>query len=105
MIPRMKGRPSTDPSSQCVKCGHGIVKRTATKILVQSGTYGTPRTLCWICNRCLPSFLDELEVSMPDDTPRPYTPRRMCRKCYNYVGKYANYCQHCGNDLNDHKEE
>ena len=98
-------RPSNDRDDLCVKCGHWIVKSATTKILVQNGTYGTPRKLCWICNRCLPSFLDELEVSMPDDTVKPYTPRRMCRKCHNYVGKYANYCQHCGNDLNDQKEE
>lgn len=97
-------RPSNDRDDLCVKCGHWIVKSATTKILVQNGTYGTPRKLCWICNRCLPSFLDELEVSMPDDTPRPYTPRRLCRKCYNFVGKYANYCSHCGNDLNTQEE-
>ena len=98
----MRGRPST---AQCVKCSRLISKRISTNILVKSGPYGIPKTLCWICNRCLPAFLDELEVAMPDDAVKTYRPRRMCRKCYNFVGKYANYCSHCGNDLNDQKEE
>lgn len=97
----VRGRPST---AQCVKCSRLISKRISTNILVKSGPYGIPKTLFWICNRCLPAFLDELEVSMPDDTVKPYKPRRLCRKCRNVVGKYANYCHHCGADLNAQAE-
>lgn len=86
-------------NDECNKCGRHISKRDATKILVQSGTYGTPKTLCWLCDRCLPSLLDELEVSMPEDKERPYTPARWCRKCMTTVGKTAVFCYRCGDEL------
>lgn len=90
---------------ECAKCGGEITKRFSTKILVQSGTYGTPKKLCWICDRCLPSFLDELEVAMPDDTKKPRQLRKLCRKCYNFCGTKANYCPHCGDNLNAQAEK
>lgn len=89
--------------NECAKCGRTIVKRDATKILVQSGTYGTPKTLCWLCDRCLPSLLDDLEVSMPEDQPRPYTPAPWCRKCSSTVGKKAVFCPYCGDELASQK--
>lgn len=84
----------------CAKCGNEGMKRSMTALYVKTGVYDPPRILCHICERCLPALLDELEVSMPEEQEkRPYTPRRWCRKCIRDVGKTAQFCPYCGDEL------
>lgn len=100
--------------ANCAKCGHEGMKRNMTGLYVKTSTYDPPRILCYLCDRCLPALLDELEVSMPDEPekkpyiPSHYTARQWCRKCVMHVGKTARFCPYCGDDLSkqiDTKED
>lgn len=51
----------------CAKCGRDGLKRNMYTLSIRAPrNYAAPRTLCHICSRCLPTLLDELEVSMPE---------------------------------------
>lgn len=92
----------------CALCGEWIAKQDMNQLrLSKSGEINRDfRKLCHVCNNCLPKLLDFLEVPEPEAPDRrPYKPRQLCRKCYNFAGNYANYCPHCGNDLNAQDEK
>lgn len=50
----------------CAKCGKEGYKRSMVALLVKTGSYSTPRTLCHVCKGCMAQLLDELEASMPE---------------------------------------
>ena len=50
----------------CAKCGQEREKRFMAQIYIKANGYSPMRVLCHVCERCLPEWLDELEVSMPD---------------------------------------
>ena len=50
----------------CAKCGREGLKKRMAQIYVKNGAYSNMRILCHICPDCMPVFLDELEVSMPE---------------------------------------
>lgn len=92
----------------CAKCGKEGMKSSMTGLHVKASSYNPPRILCYLCDRCLPVLLDELEVSMPEEPERrPYkfNTRQLCRKCYNSTGKTAKFCPYCGDELATQNKE
>lgn len=86
----------------CSLCGEEFPKRDLNKLMFSAAHDSVPKwkKLCGICDRCLPTLLDFLEVSEPEETERkPYSPRQLCRKCYNFAGKTAKFCPYCGDEL------
>ena len=92
----------------CALCGEHHPKRNMTKLYLGQSHHScpTPRKLCSVCDNCFPKLLDFLEVSEPEEPERkPYKPRRWCRKCIRDVGKTANFCPYCGDDLSSQHPE
>lgn len=86
----------------CALCGEDFPMRDLNKLLIGAShsSVPSPKTLCKVCDNCLPKLYDFLEVSEPDDPPeRPYKPRQWCRKCVHDVGKNARFCPYCGDEL------
>ncbi|MBQ8264138.1 MAG: hypothetical protein IJY96_05110 [Oscillospiraceae bacterium] len=52
--------------SCCVKCGREKLKKHMAHIYIKADGISPMRVLCHLCQDCLPGFLDELEVAMPD---------------------------------------
>ena len=53
--------------SNCVKCGRESRIKYMASIYIRPPAYGgAAKILCHICPDCLPEFLDELEVAMPE---------------------------------------
>lgn len=92
----------------CALCGETFAARDLTKIYLGAAhtSCPTPKKLCGVCDRCFPKLLDFLEVPEPEEKERkPYTPQRLCRKCYYNVGKRARFCPYCGDELAKQKEK
>ena len=92
----------------CALCADLHPVRNMNKIMLAKSHVinPTPGKLCFVCDNCFPKLLDFLEVSEPEEpNPRPYKPRRWCRKCIRDVGKNANYCPYCGDDLSSQHSE
>ena len=88
----------------CALCGKEFPKRNLNKLMLSTDHSSVPKLkkLCGICDNCLPKLLDYLEVPEPEDTERrPYKPRQLCRKCYNWAGKTAKFCPYCGDRLDE----
>ncbi len=85
----------------CSVCGKEMPKRTMNKILISYGHSSviSPKLVCHICDDCLPSLFEKLEVAEPEREVKWGKARSYCRKCYYDVGKNALYCSHCGNKL------
>lgn len=86
----------------CAICHYPFPCRDMTKIYMgqSHSSCPTPRKLCNVCDNCFPKLLDFLEVSEPEAPERkPYTPPRLCWKCFRSVGKTAKYCPGCGDEL------
>lgn len=84
----------------CALCGEEKLKLAMNKLSFQASFShgGHPMTMCHVCDRCLPRLLDFLEVQQPE-APRHRSPRKMCGKCRSVVGRNANFCSHCGHEL------
>lgn len=51
---------------KCAKCGKEAEKNTMPALYIRKDSYDTHRILCRFCTDCLPLFLDELGVKMPE---------------------------------------
>lgn len=92
----------------CALCGDNFPTRDLNKLFIGASHSSVPahKTLCKVCDYCLPKLLDFLAVPEPEDKEeRPYTPRRWCRKCIRDVGKTANFCPYCGDELDSQKKD
>ena len=91
----------------CALCGEEFPKRNLNKLMLSTAHSSVTKLkkLCGICDNCLPKLLDFLEVSMPEDQQRPYTPAPWCRKCSATVGKRAKFCPYCGDKLDSQKKK
>ena len=92
----------------CAVCGNDYPMRDMNKIYFgkSHNSCPTPRKLCCVCDSCFPKLLDFLETSEPEEPEKkPYKPRRWCRKCLRDVGKTANFCPYCGDELAKQNKE
>lgn len=92
----------------CALCGEQFPKRDLNKLLMARSHDSVPKTrnLCGLCDNCLPKLLDFLEVPEPEDQERkPYKPRQLCLKCFNFSGKTAKFCPYCGDELATQNKE
>lgn len=88
----------------CSVCGKELPKREMNKIFIgfSQVRYMAPKTLCSVCDDCLPMVYDTLGIIEPDREAKSLSygkPREFCRNCYNTVGKTALFCPHCGKAL------
>lgn len=92
----------------CAVCGNDYPMRDMNKIYFgqSHSSCPTPRKLCSVCDSCFPKLLDFLETPEPEEPEiKPYKPRRWCRKCIRDVGKTANFCPYCGDELAKQNKE
>lgn len=91
----------------CVLCGNGYAKRELDRILCRNGSYGSPKTMAYVCRSCMTSVADFLGVELPDmdaTEHRQYS-GVLCPKCMTYCGSSDRYCRKCGINLKKAKEE
>ena len=50
--------------AHCAKCGRMQEKKRMQRLLYVADRYGTPRILCFLCEPCFCTLLDEWEISM-----------------------------------------
>lgn len=50
----------------CVLCGDGHPKRHMNRILVAQGSYGTPKCMAYVCQKCTPKVADWFGVELPN---------------------------------------
>ncbi len=90
----------------CVLCGDGHSKREMNCVLVRFGSYGSPKTMAYVCQNCTPKVADWLGVELPDEEERHRKlydyPR--CQHCQTRVKTTDRYCWYCGNGLRSAKE-
>lgn len=48
----------------CAKCGRVREKKTMNRLYYSVERYGTPKVLCFLCESCFCTLLDEWEISM-----------------------------------------
>lgn len=88
----------------CSVCGKELPKRDMNKIFIGFSHVScmAPKTLCSVCDDCLPRVYDTLGIVEPEreaKSPSYGKPRDFCRNCYNTVGKTALFCPYCGKAL------
>ncbi len=92
----------------CALCRKVIPKRNMAKIVFEAGHTSVryPKKLCFVCDNCLPDFLEYLEVPEPSPISEvEYRISRMCNKCHHNVSRFARYCQHCGTKIKGGNEK
>lgn len=50
----------------CVRCGKAARKRDLDRVLCRNGSYGTPKTMAYLCRDCMSWLADTLGVELPD---------------------------------------
>lgn len=92
----------------CVLCGNGFAKRDLDRVLCRKGSYGSPRTMAYVCRSCMSKVADFLGVELPDMDKEPNYRKPnypFCPKCSIYGMEGDRFCRKCGSKMSSRKDQ
>lgn len=83
---------------ECALCHDKAPKRSLDRVMLKSGSYGSPKILAYICRDCLPRLAEFLEADVPDidSTNHRLSWEHYCHSCYTIVSRRDRFCKQCG---------
>jgi hypothetical protein len=86
----------------CVMCGDGAKKSDLDRLLIRHGSYGSPKTLAYLCRNCATALADHIGVALPDldeIQSRKMYDITSCPACLRNIKSTDRFCRYCGHRL------